>query len=128
MDDDQTHVTRRRTNIMKKLSKKQNKHLRKLSAVAYEKELSFYLDDLRSKFDEWKNGEIDVWELSDIIHKFHDGKSRDLYKFYVYRDDYSLHVAHAVKNNYVALNEIDESCREHVQVLLDNYLIDTDEE
>lgn len=114
--------------MLKKLSKKQNKYLRQVSEVAYEKELSFYLDDLRSKFDEWKNGKIDVWELSDILHKFHDGKSRDLYKFYVYGDDYVLHVAHAVKNNYVAFNEIEESCREHVQHFLDNYFIDTDEE
>lgn len=66
---------------MKKLSKNEKKHLRQLSELAYEKELSFYLDDLRSRFDEWKNGKLDVWELSDVIHKFHDGKSRELYKF-----------------------------------------------
>ncbi|MBN2717734.1 MAG: hypothetical protein JXX14_17925 [Deltaproteobacteria bacterium] len=113
---------------MKKLSKKQIKHLRQLSEIAYEKELSFYLDNLRNRFDEWKSGNIDVWALSDIIHEFHDGKSRDLYKFYVSGDDYALHVAHAVKNNFVMFDEIEESCREHVQHLLNNFFLDTPKE
>ena len=105
---------------MKKLSKKQNKHLRNLAGEAYERELSFHLDDLRKKFDEWKIGQINVWELSDLIHKFHDGKSRDLYKFYVYGRDYPYQVAYAVQNDYISMEDVEESCREHVQYLIDN--------
>jgi hypothetical protein len=33
-------------------------------------------------FARWRGGEIDPFELSDRIHRFHDGVSRDLYVAY----------------------------------------------
>ena len=112
---------------MNDISKKQIKHLRKIAHVAYERELSFHFDNLRKKFDEWKDRKMDVWELSDIIHEFHDGKSRDLYKFYVYGKHVPYQVAYAVKNEYISMDEIEESCREHIQQLVDRMIL-VDEE
>ena len=34
------------------------------------------------KFARWRSGEIDPFELSDEIHRFHDGVSRELYNLY----------------------------------------------
>ena len=46
---------------------------------AYERLLNKALRELDINFTEWRTGEIDPWELSDRIHKFHDGISRRLY-------------------------------------------------
>ena len=65
------------------LEAKVNKRkLRELAGVAYERELGAELSKLESEFARWRRGEIDPFELSDRIHRFHDGISRDLYVLY----------------------------------------------
>ncbi len=71
---------------MKQPTKAAKKHFRKLAAIAHERELGNELNKLLSEFDRWKKGEIDPFELNDLIHKHHDGIARNLYKFYVYAD------------------------------------------
>ncbi len=39
---------------------------------------------MEGQFKLWRKKSIDAFELSDLIHKFHDGENRDLYKFYAY--------------------------------------------
>ena len=58
---------------------------------AHKRELDSALLDLYKQFEKWKQNEIDCWELNDLIHKFHDGISRDLYKYYVMAPT-SLHI------------------------------------
>lgn len=67
---------------MIELTKKTKKRLRELLGIAYARELDRYLLDLSKKFDDWKNGKIDCWNLSDHIHEFHNGISRDLFNAY----------------------------------------------
>jgi hypothetical protein len=67
---------------MVELSKKTRKELRKLLIQAYAKELEQYLFNLSKTFDDWKNKKIDCWDLSDHIHKFHYGISKDLFNAY----------------------------------------------
>lgn len=105
---------------MEKLTKKQLKHLRKLAGKAYERELSARLEELREKFDLWVSGEINAWQISDLIHEFHDGDSRELYKFYNYGKDYAFQVARAVRYGYLSMNDIEASCRGHVQYFINN--------
>ena len=61
-------------------SKQTRKKLRELNKIAYARELNHHLGQLGQKFDEWRNKGIDCWDLNDLIHEFHDGISRDLYK------------------------------------------------
>ena len=63
-------------------SKKNRAELRKLQGVAWERELGVALQELESQFVAWRNGTINAFELSDGIHKFHDGENRELWKFY----------------------------------------------
>jgi len=63
-------------------TKKQRRELRELQGLAWERELEDALRELRSDFDFWKTGEISAFELSDRIHKFHNGRSRELYNMY----------------------------------------------
>lgn len=63
-------------------SKANKRKLRELAGLAYERELGAQLSKLESEFTRWRHGEIDPFELSDRIHRFHDGISRDLYVLY----------------------------------------------
>jgi len=76
-------------------AKANRRKLRELAGVAYTRELSAELAKLDRDFGQWRSGEIDPFELTDRIHRFHDGISRDLYV--LYRDLPSGHsVARAV--------------------------------
>src|SRR5437868_10242462 len=72
-------------------TKANKRRLRELAGVAYTRELGNELAKIEMDFTRWRRGEIDPFELSDRIHRFHDGVSRDLYV--IYRD---LSPRHAV--------------------------------
>lgn len=71
------------------------KPLREYSGVAYEAELRRELGALAAQFDEWKNGRMESWELTEAIHRFHNGAARELYKKYNY-GPIEFNVAHAI--------------------------------
>ena len=50
--------------------------MRSLVALAHEAELGRALEELYSDFQRWKAGGIDSFELSDRIHKLHEGPNR----------------------------------------------------
>ena len=56
--------------------------LRQLAGVAHTRELGAGLSRLEADFATWRRGEIDPFELSDRIHRFHDDVSRGLYALY----------------------------------------------
>jgi hypothetical protein len=56
--------------------------VREYSSLAYEAELRLALQSLAEEFDRWRYGELSSFDLSDAIHKFHDGTARDLWKSY----------------------------------------------
>jgi hypothetical protein len=62
--------------------KKQKRELRELNGLAWERELSDALRELRGHFDAWERGEISAFDVSDRIHEFHNGRSRELYNAY----------------------------------------------
>src|ERR1039457_927133 len=68
--------------MTKSRSKSQQKKLRDLAATAYEREMTAASEGLLQQFQRWKNKEIDVFELNDKIHEFHNGISRTLYNRY----------------------------------------------
>jgi hypothetical protein len=63
----------------KSYPKQMRKELRELAALAYERELGRHLAELEVRFSEWVQHKISAHELSDRIHEFHDGPSRDLF-------------------------------------------------
>jgi len=54
--------------------------LREQAARAHEEELRRALLPLAAAFDRWRAGELDSFALSDLIHEFHDGESREIWK------------------------------------------------
>jgi hypothetical protein len=77
------------------IPRKMKKLLREYSGLAHESELRHELEALSAQFDEWKNGAMDSWELTEAIHRFHNGTARELYKQYNY-GSIELNVAHAI--------------------------------
>ncbi len=63
-------------------SKKQRRELRELQGLAWERELAVALRTLRKDFNAWEQHEITPYELSDRVHKFHNGRSRELFIAY----------------------------------------------
>lgn len=68
--------------MSRKMSKKLDKLLRQFAGLAYERELSAAVRVLQDEFLRWENKEIDVFELNERIHEFHNGISRTLYGRY----------------------------------------------
>lgn len=101
-------------------SKAIKKKLRQLAGAAYQRDLDSELDKLKERFDDWQAGEIDCFELSDRIHTFHDGASRDLWKFYTGADP-DLIVAHAVINKIISREEAGEDVLDQIRPLLEYY-------
>lgn len=52
------------------------------NGIAYERELHKELTELHQLFHDWDKGRLNSFDLSEAIHKFHDGPARDLYKLY----------------------------------------------
>ena len=69
--------------------------LREHGGQAHEEELRRALVPVAEAFKRWERGELGSAELSDIIHRFHQGPAREL--FDRYNNPYlELAVAHAI--------------------------------
>ena len=69
---------------MNDLTTKQKRHLRQIikSALACERDMAICLEVVAAKFDAWRREEISVWELNDLIPKFHNEIAMELYMSY----------------------------------------------
>jgi len=54
--------------------------VREWAAIAHDRELGHALLELRTEFDRWQCGEITAADLNDLIHQFHEGTSREIWK------------------------------------------------
>lgn len=62
--------------------RKEKALLRQLAEEAWETELNDELEDLFESFTSWADKGLSAFELSEQIHEFHNGISRELYKRY----------------------------------------------
>ena len=83
------------------LPKTIKKAMRPLVGLAHETELGRALEELYGDFKRWKTGEIDSFELSDLIHKFHDGPNRRIYLRYTSRLDPRFLVEYALEEGLI---------------------------
>lgn len=79
-----------------------------LAGLAYERELGKALKELEENFRQWRERKITVFELSDIIHKFHNEIARDLWNYYE-TGDVDLIVRHAIIEGIISKSEINPS-------------------
>src|SRR6267378_772837 len=105
---------------MDSFEKAQRKELRRLVGLAHERELAIALAALEAQFHEWHAGKLDVHELSDAIHQFHNGFARDLYVTYT-RLEPRVAVAQAVARKVLRDDEVPPTLREALQSLITFY-------
>ncbi len=67
---------------MPETSKRIKRLVREYAAIAHDRELGHVLDDLGAQFERWRSGAISAAELNDLIHQFHDGASREVWRKY----------------------------------------------
>ena len=87
-------------------TKSQKREIRRLAAIAHERELTQAATKLLQQFHRWQKKEIDVFQLNKSIHDFHDGIARDLYKSYAMVDPY-WGAVHAISNGILREDEVD---------------------
>jgi hypothetical protein len=85
---------------MPDIPKRLKRLLREWAARAHEAELHQALIPLSEAFKSWERGELDSFELSDLIHRFHQGASREVYARYVSRDAEPA-LAHAIATGLI---------------------------
>ena len=85
--------------------------------MAYEKELSHELSQLAGHFDSWKAEEISAGELNHLIHRYHDDRAREVYKYYnaVSPD---LAVARAVGEGWLTQEIIPDEVWSHIEAMV----------
>ena len=100
--------------------KKRKRYFREMAALAHERELSGALEDLYFRFGLWKNGKTDCFDLNQEIHEFHNGKSRELYKFYTMGDPMTA-VAYAIANGIFNEAEINQKYIENIREIINHF-------
>ena len=102
------------------------KHIKKLiryyATLAHEEELRRALESLAAKFDEWRAGNLGSHELSQAIHEFHQGPTRDLFKRY--NEPYfhlDMAVARAIVTGILDQAQMEQDLLEHVGPIIQSY-------
>jgi len=67
--------------------------------------LTSALTDLYEEFRRWGGDEISVFDLNDLVHEFHNGISRELYKRYA-MGSHELGVIYALRRGVLGADEV----------------------
>jgi hypothetical protein len=108
---------------MEHAPKRLKRLIRDWAGVAHDRELSKGLLELSSHFDRWKRGEIAASDLNDLIHRFHDGVSRDVWKTYATNRPEPA-VAFAVASGILHREELPPELVQHLAGLIEFYETD----
>jgi hypothetical protein len=96
--------------MMQNLPKPIKRVLRQLMDVAYERELHRELEKLDQSFAAWREGTISSFELNELIHKHHDGPSRELWSRYRNVRAADMLVTSAVVEGLIKEEEVPVRC------------------
>jgi hypothetical protein len=89
--------------------------LREQAGHAHEEELRRALVPVAEAFKRWERGELGSMELSDIIHRFHQGPARELFTRYDTPPPYlELAVAHAITAGIIDRQTIPGELLDHL--------------
>jgi hypothetical protein len=99
-----------------RFTKSERKELKRLAGLAYERELAKALESLEEDFKRWRKNKITAFELSELIHKFHNGVARDLWSFYT-TGPAELNVKHAIAKGVILKNEISAGILEKLNII-----------
>jgi hypothetical protein len=108
------------TEPVQRFTKRERAELKELAASAWEAELRDELEKLFEDFLKWADNGMDAFELSERIHEFHNGVSRDLYGRYT-----ALHpeitVPRAVALGLLGEDELSEGLLQKLSAQIERY-------
>jgi hypothetical protein len=111
----------RQTDVMMPDVPKRIKRLvREWAGIAHERDLRQALSELRAQFDRWDRGEIDSLELNDLVHRFHQDTSREIWKRYA-TTHLEPAVASAVAAGVLRKEELPAELVQHIAGLIEFY-------
>jgi hypothetical protein len=96
------------------------RELRELASQAYENELGRELRELARHFDGWREGKIDASQLTELVHQYHNGPARELWKKYN-SGFVELLVAQAVVNGILQKEQVTEEAWPYVEEAIEKY-------
>jgi hypothetical protein len=105
---------------MPEIPKRLKRLLRTWAGEAHEEELRRALVPLAQAFDRWKRYDIASSELSNLIHKFHQGPARDLFVKYD-TNHLEAPVAYAIVTGILAKDKIPSELLEHLATWIKFY-------
>jgi len=79
-----------------------------LQKELYKRELSIEMDALYASFQKWKRNECEVFELTNQIHTFYKGASKEIFLKYERPSFADLNIANAVINGILKMEELSE--------------------
>jgi hypothetical protein len=105
---------------MQEVPKRIKRLVREWAEIAHDRELRKALSELRVQFDRWERGEIDAFELNDLVHRFHQDTSREIWKRY---DTTHLEpaIASAVAAGALPKEELPAELVQHIAGLIEFY-------
>ena len=105
---------------MHEVPKRIKRLVREWAGVAHDRDLRDALSELRARFDRWDRGEIDSFELNNLIHRFHQDTARQIWKRYA-TTHMEPAVASAVAAGVLREGELPEELVQHVAALIEFY-------
>ncbi len=94
-------------------TKQQKAELRRLRELVWERQLAESLRVLEAAFAAWRKGEINAFEVSDLIHDFYRGPRRELFNLYANNNPYA--VPGGVANGILDESELSEGLLERLR-------------
>lgn len=111
---------------MQEVPKRLKRLVREWAAIAHDRDLRKALGELREQFDRWGRGEIDSFELNELVHRFHQDTAREIWKRYA-TTHLEPAVASAVAARVLRKEELPAELVQHIAGLIEFYEQDLQE-
>ena len=105
---------------MDEVPKRINRQVREWAGIAHERDLRKALSELHRQFERWELGEIDSLELNEGVHRFHQERSREIWKRYA-TTHLEAAVASAVAAGVLRKEELTSELLHHLAALIEFY-------
>lgn len=93
--------------------------LRELAARAHGEALRRALLPVSAAFDEWKAGKLESGDLAQVIHEFHDGPARELFKFY--NGDHMWAVSYAIAHGVIPRDAVPPEVLDYCRIAIERF-------
>src|SRR5688572_5693164 len=99
--------------------------VREWAGIAHGRDLRKALGELRVQFNRWDRGEIDAFELNELVHRFHQDTARDIWRKYA-TTHLEPAIASAVAAGVLRKEELPAELVQHIASLIELYEHDLD--